>query len=102
MGRGAQQATQNLTDQQLTQQNQYLSQEQAADASDRSLLIPAITSLLNSQGYTSAQQSAITQEGMDAAHTQRRIAAVFRSRQCHQPSSARLSLLAGVLPAAGN
>jgi hypothetical protein len=69
MGRGAQQQTQQLTDQQLAQQNQYLSQEQAADASDRSLLIPAITSLLNSQGYTPGQQSAITQEGMGAART---------------------------------
>lgn len=69
MGRGAQQSTRSATDQQLAQQNQYLSQEQAADTADRSLLIPAITSLLNSPGYTPAQQSAITQEGMGAART---------------------------------
>jgi hypothetical protein len=69
MGRGAQQQTQSLTDQQLAQQNQYLSQAQSDTSADRQLLMPAITSLLNSPGYTPAQQSAIVQEGMGAART---------------------------------
>jgi hypothetical protein len=69
MGRAAQQATTGLVDQQLAQQNQYLSQAQGNTASDRSLLMPSIESLLNSQGYTPAQQSAIIQEGMGATNS---------------------------------
>jgi hypothetical protein len=55
MSRGAQQTTRNLTDQQLAQQNQMTSQEGQSDAQDRSLLMPTIQSLLNSQGYTPQQ-----------------------------------------------
>ena len=69
MSRGAQQATRNLTDQQLAQQNQMISQESQADAQDRSLLVPTIQSLLNSQGYTPQQQSAITQQSLGASNT---------------------------------
>src|SRR5580692_1852314 len=69
MSRGAQQTTRNLTDQQLAQQNQMTSQEGQSDAQDRSLLMPTIQSLLNSQGYTPQQQSAITQQSMGAANT---------------------------------
>src|SRR5271169_2185919 len=69
MSRGAQQTTRNLTDQQLAQQNQMISQESQADAQDRSLLVPTIQSLLNSQGYTPQQQSAITQQSMGASNT---------------------------------
>jgi hypothetical protein len=36
MSRGAQQTTRNLTDQQLAQQNQMISQEGQSDAQDRS------------------------------------------------------------------
>jgi hypothetical protein len=69
MSRGAQQTTRNLTDQQLAQQNQAISQESQSDSQDRSLLMPTIQSLLNSQGYTPQQQSAITQQSMGAANT---------------------------------
>src|ERR1700693_27195 len=69
MSRGAQQTTRNLTDQQLAQQNQMISQENQSDTQDRSLLMPTITSLLNSHGYTPQQQSAITQQSLGAANT---------------------------------
>jgi hypothetical protein len=69
MSRGAQQTTRNLTDQQLAQQNQMISQEGQSDAQDRSLLMPTFQSLLNSQGYTPQQQSAITQQSSDASNT---------------------------------
>src|SRR5271170_6373158 len=69
MSRGAQQATRNLTDQQLAQQNQMISQESQADAQDRSLLLPTIQGLLNSQGYTPQQQSDITQQSLGASNT---------------------------------
>src|ERR1700688_1073394 len=69
MSRGAQQTTRNLTDQQLAQQNQMISQEGQSDAQDRSLSMPTIQSLLNSQGYTPQQQSAITQQSLGASNT---------------------------------
>jgi hypothetical protein len=69
MSRGAQQTTRNLTDQQLAQQNQAISQESQSDTQDRSLLMPTIQSLLNSQGYTPQQQSAITQQSLGASNT---------------------------------
>jgi len=69
MSRGAQQTTRNLTDQQLAQQNQMISQENQSGAQDRSLLMPTITSLLNSQGFTPQQQSAITQQSLGASNT---------------------------------
>jgi hypothetical protein len=69
MSRGAQRTTRQLTDQQLAQQNQLISQANQQGTQDRSLLMPTITSLLNSQGYTPAQQSAITQQSMGAANT---------------------------------
>jgi hypothetical protein len=69
MGRGAQQSTRNLTNQQLASQNQYIGQLQGQAQQENSLLLPSITGLLNSQGFTPAQQSAITQEGMGSART---------------------------------
>ena len=69
MSRGAQRSTRQLTDQQLAQQNQLISQANRQGTQDRSLLMPTITSLLNSQGFTPAQQSAITQQSMGAANT---------------------------------
>jgi hypothetical protein len=69
MSRGAQRTTRQLTDQQLAQQNQLISQADQSSTQDRSQLIPTIQSLLNSQGYTPAQQSAITQQSMGAANT---------------------------------
>ena len=49
MGRSAQQ-TRNLTDQQLAQQNQLISQSNQQGQRDRSAMMPTITSLLNSHG----------------------------------------------------
>ena len=69
MSRGAQRTTRQLTDQQLAQQNAQIGQESQSDAQDRSLLMPTIQSLLNSQGYTPQQQSAITQQSLGAANT---------------------------------
>lgn len=69
MSRAAEQHTRNLTDQQLAQQNQLISQTNQQDQQDRAAMMPTITSLLNSQGYTPQQQSAITQQSMGASNT---------------------------------
>ena len=69
MSRGAERSTRQLTDQQLGQQNQMISQANQSATSDRSLLMPTIQSLLNSQGFTPQQQSDITQQSLGAANT---------------------------------
>ncbi|HKS82330.1 MAG TPA: hypothetical protein VJR23_12575 [Candidatus Acidoferrales bacterium] len=69
MSRGAQRTTRQLTEQQLAQQNQLINQSNQSGLQDRSLLLPTITSLLNSQGFTPSQQSAITQQSLGAANT---------------------------------
>jgi hypothetical protein len=69
MSRGAERSTRQLTDQQLGQQDQLISQANQSATSDRSLMLPAIQSLLNSQGYTPQQQSDITQQSLGAANT---------------------------------
>lgn len=69
MSRGAQRTTRQLTDQQLAQQNAQIGQESQSDAQDRSLLMPTLQSLLNSQGCTPQQQSAITQQSLGASNT---------------------------------
>ena len=69
MSRGAQHSTRQLTDQQLAQQNQLISESNQQGTQDRSLLLPTIQSLLTSPGYTPAEQSAITQQSMGAANT---------------------------------
>src|SRR6204780_475667 len=69
MSRAAEQHTRNLTDQQLAQQNQLIAQSNQQGQQDPSAMMPTITSLLNSQGYTPQQQSAITQQSMGAANT---------------------------------
>jgi hypothetical protein len=69
MSRGAEHSTRQLTDQQLAQQNQLISQSNQQGTQDRSLLLPTIQSLLTSPGYTPAEQSAITQQSMGAANT---------------------------------
>ena len=69
MSRAAQSRTRQLTDQQLAQQNQLISQSNQQGQQDRSLMLPTVTSLLNSQGYTPQQQSAITQQSLGAANT---------------------------------
>jgi hypothetical protein len=68
MGRAAQH-TRNLTDQQLAQQNQLIAQANQQGQQDRAQIMPTIQSLLNSQGYTPQQQSAITQQSLGAANT---------------------------------
>ena len=57
MSRAAQQQTRNLTDQQLAQQNQLISQSNQQGQQDRSRHAHRSPSLLNSQGYTPQQQS---------------------------------------------
>ena len=69
MSRAAQSRTRQLSDQELAQQNQLISQSNQQGRQDRSLLMPTIQSLLNSQGYTPQQQSAITQQSLGAANT---------------------------------
>ena len=69
MSRGAERTTRQLTDQQLGQQNQLISQANQQGGQDRSLLLPTIQSLLNSTGYTPQQQSDITQQSLGAANT---------------------------------
>jgi hypothetical protein len=69
MSRGAQRSTRQLTDQQLGQQDQMISQANQSATGDRSLLMPTIQSLLNSQGFTPQQQSDITQQSLGAANT---------------------------------
>jgi hypothetical protein len=69
MSRGAQRTTRQLTDQQLAQQNQLISQSNQQGTQDRSLLLPTIQSFLTNPGYTPAEQSAITQQSMGAANT---------------------------------
>jgi hypothetical protein len=69
VSRGAERSTRQLTDEQLGQQDQLISQANQSATSDRSLMLPAIQSLLNSQGYTPQQQSDITQQSLGAANT---------------------------------
>jgi hypothetical protein len=69
MSRAAQSTTRNLTDQQLAQQNQLISQSNQQGQQDRSLILPTIQGLLNSPGYTPQQQSDITQQSLGASNT---------------------------------
>ena len=69
MSRGAEYSTRKLTDEQLAQQNQLISQANQQDQSDRAQMMPTIQSLLSSQGYTPQQQSDITQQSLGAANT---------------------------------
>jgi Tol biopolymer transport system component len=69
MSRGAQQATQSGIDSQLAIQNQLLQQANQQSAQDRSLAMPEIQDLLASQGFSPAEQSAITQQGMGSTQT---------------------------------
>lgn len=69
MSRGAQQQVQQETQQQLGSQDQLISQADQNSQQELSVLTPTIENLLNSPGYTPAQQSAIEQQGMGAART---------------------------------
>jgi hypothetical protein len=69
MSRAAQHTTRALTDRQLAQQNQLISQSDQQGQMDRALMLPTIQSLLTSTGYTPQQQSAITQQSLGAANT---------------------------------
>lgn len=69
MSRAAQSTTCALTDQQLAQQNQLISQSDQQGQQDRSLMMPTINNLLTSPGFTPQQQSDITQQSMGAANT---------------------------------
>lgn len=65
----AQQATQQSVDNQLGMQNQLLQQANQQSSLDRALAMPEIQDLLNSQGFSPAEQSAITQQGMGSTQT---------------------------------
>ena len=67
MSRGAQQQTTQETEQQLGTTNQLISQTDQNSQQELGVLTPEIENLLNSPGYTPAQQSAIEQQGMGAA-----------------------------------
>jgi len=69
MSRGAQQQVQQQSQQQLASQDQLISQANQEGQQELGGLTPAIENLLNSPGYTPAQQSAIEQQGMGAART---------------------------------
>jgi len=69
MSRAAQHTTRALTDQQLAQQNQLISQSNRQGQQDRGMIMPTIQSLLTSTGYTPQQQSAITQQSLGSANT---------------------------------
>jgi|GEM_PF-646100 len=69
MSRGAQRSTRTLTDQQLAQQNQLISQANQQGSADRALMLPTIQGLLKSPGFTPQQQSDITQQSLGAANT---------------------------------
>jgi hypothetical protein len=62
MSRGAQRTTRQLTDQQLAQQNSRTRRIVHCSC-------PRFRALLNSQGYTPQQQSAITQQSLGASNT---------------------------------
>ena len=55
MSRAAQHTTRALTDQQLAQQNQLISQSNQQGQQDRALMTPTIQNLLSSTGYTPQQ-----------------------------------------------
>lgn len=69
MSRRAERSTRALTDQQLAQQNQLISQANQQGQQDRSLLMPTVNGLLTSPGFTPQQQSDITQQSLGAANT---------------------------------
>lgn len=69
MSRGAERSTRALTDQQLAQQNQLISQANQQGTQDRGVLLPTINGLLNSPGFTPQQQSDITQQSLGSANT---------------------------------
>ena len=79
MGRGAEQHTRNLSDQQLAQQNQLISQSNQQGQQDRSLIMPTINSLLNQPGLHAA--AAIRHHPAVARRGQHRIRRSPRTRR---------------------
>jgi hypothetical protein len=69
MSRAAQRSTRALSDQELAQQNQLLSQINQQAQEDRNTLMPTVSSLLTSPGFSPQQQSDITQQSLGAANT---------------------------------
>lgn len=69
MSRGAQKSTRALSDQQLAQQDQIISQSNQQGQQDRSSLVPAINSLLTSPGFSPEQQSDIAQQSLGASNS---------------------------------
>jgi hypothetical protein len=69
MSRGAQRSTRALSDQELAQQDQLISQSNQQGRQDRGMLLPTIDNLLTSGGFTPQQQSDITQQSLGANNT---------------------------------
>ncbi|HKQ87274.1 MAG TPA: hypothetical protein VJS43_10975 [Candidatus Acidoferrales bacterium] len=69
MSRAAQRSTRALSDQELAQQNQLISQINQQAQQDRSALLPSVKGLLASPGFSPQQRSDITQQSLGAANT---------------------------------
>lgn len=69
MSRGAQRSTRALSDQELAQQNQMISQSNQQGLQDRGLLMPTVSSLINSPGFSAQQKSEISQQSLGALNT---------------------------------
>ena len=69
MSRAAQRSTRALSDQELAQQNQLVSQVDQQAQQDRSTLLPTTKNLLASRGFSPQQQSDITQQSLGSANT---------------------------------
>lgn len=69
MSRAAQRSTRALSDQELAQQNQLVSQTNQQAQQDRSALLPAVENLLSTPGFSPQQKSDITQQSLGSANT---------------------------------
>lgn len=69
MSRAAQRSTRALSDQEIAQQNQLISQMNQQAQQDRSALLPAVQGFLTSPGFSPKEQSDITRQSLGAANT---------------------------------
>ncbi len=69
MSRAAQRSTRALSDQQLAQQNQLISQMNQQAQQDRSALLPTVNGLLASPGFSPQEKSDITKQSLGAVNT---------------------------------
>ena len=69
MSRAAQRSTRALSDQELAQQNQLISQMNQQSQQDRNALLPGVERLLTSPGFSPQERSDVTQQSLGAANT---------------------------------